>query len=113
MKELLRRAAFAIVPSEWNENCSLTVLEVMALGKPVIASRIGGIPEQIDDTKNGLLFKPGDIDDLSIKMTDLIRDRRLRFELGEAAREKAVALYSIEKHCLALAEIYEKVLSGA
>jgi glycosyltransferase involved in cell wall biosynthesis len=49
LKELIRRASFVVVPSEWYENCSMSVLEAMAYAKPVIGSRIGGIPEQIED----------------------------------------------------------------
>ena len=47
LNELIRNAAFVVVPSECYENCSMVVLEAMAFGKPVIGSRIGGIPEQI------------------------------------------------------------------
>ena len=57
LKELIRRASFVVVPSEWHENCSMSVLESMAYGKPIIASRVGGMPEQIEDNKTGLLFE--------------------------------------------------------
>ena len=88
LRDLVRRASFVVVPSECNENCSMSVLEAMAYGKPIIGSRIGGIPEQIVDGETGLLFEMGNIEELAEKMSFLVEDAKLRKEMGKAARKK-------------------------
>ena len=110
LKELVRHASFLIAPSEWNENCSMSVLSGMAFGKSVIASRIGGIPEQVDDNKTGYLFKMGDPEDLAEKMAFLANNKDLRREMGKAAREKTEEEYSLDAHCKKLIGIYEELL---
>lgn len=71
IKETVSAARFLVIPSEWYENNPLTVLESLSLGTPVLGARIGGIPELIDDGENGMLFTPGDIDDLTAKIKQL------------------------------------------
>lgn len=61
---LVRRADAVVVPSTWYENCPMAVLEAKGQGVPVIAARIGGIPELVRDGVDGFLFAPGDRDDL-------------------------------------------------
>ncbi len=58
---LVQKAAFTVVPSEWYENYSMSVIESLANGTPVIGARIGGIPEQVQDGWNGLLFESGNV----------------------------------------------------
>jgi glycosyltransferase involved in cell wall biosynthesis len=110
LKELIRRASFVVVPSEWYENCSMSVLEAMAYGKPVIGSGIGGIPEQIENGKTGFLFEMSNVRELAKKMTLLAEDKKLRQEMGKAARKKLEREYSLEAHCSKLMEIYEELL---
>jgi len=64
----IKNSMFAILPSEWYENNPMSVLEAFALGKPVIGSRIGGIPELVKDNETGLTFDPGNVEDLYSKM---------------------------------------------
>jgi len=110
LSELVRRASFVVVPSEWYENCSMSVLEAMAYGKPIIGSRIGGIPEQIEDGKTGFLFEMGNVEELAEKMIILTEDEGLRKKMGKAAREKLEKEYSLDSHCNMLMEIYESLL---
>ncbi len=110
LKNLVANASFVVVPSEWYENCSMAVLEAMALGKPIIASRIGGLPEQIEDGKTGLLFEMGNAEELREKMLYLWKNRNLRIEMGKEARKKAEKEFSLEKHCEELLKIYEELL---
>jgi glycosyltransferase involved in cell wall biosynthesis len=112
LKRILAAAAFVIVPSEWYENCPMVVLEAMAMGKPVIASRIGGIPEQIDDGQTGFLFEMGNIPDLVKKIRFLSADVDMRRKMGMAARKKAEREYSLDVHCDQLIGIYEALLCG-
>ena len=110
LKDLIGHAAFIVVPSEWYENCSMAVLEAMALGKPIIASRVGGLPEQINDGETGLLFEMGNPNDLAQKMRMLSSNPTLRRSMGQAARKKLEQEYSLQDHCESLVQLYEELL---
>lgn len=111
LMDIISGAAFVVVPSEWYENCSNVVLEAMALGKPVIASRIGGLPEQIEDGKTGFLFQMGDHDELAEKMQTLWMDANLRKSMGYASRLKLESEFSLKKHGSELLRIYRSLVS--
>ena len=110
LNELIRNAAVVIVPSECYENCSMVVLEAMAFGKPIIGSRIGGIPEQVEDGKTGLLFEMGNVEQLAKKIELLAKDKNLRKKMGRAARMKLEREYSLKDHCEGLLDIYSELL---
>lgn len=69
--KLIREAKFSILPSEWYENCPFSVIESIDNGTPVVASRIGGIPELIKENFNGELFEPGNVTELREKILNL------------------------------------------
>lgn len=71
LENLIREARFTVCPSEWYENCPLSVLESLALGTPVLGANIGGIPELICPGENGALFESGDVEELKKKMLHL------------------------------------------
>lgn len=108
---LISESSFCVVPSEWYENCSMTILESMAIGKPVIGARTGGICEQIDDGRSGFLFEMENIEDLAKKMGILIDERGLRNSMGKAAREILETKYSLSSHCDQLLRIYNDLIS--
>lgn len=83
-------ADIAIVPSLNYESFSYTCAQAMSSGLPVIASRIGGIPETVDDGECGILFTPGDIKDLAEAIKTLANDGPLRQKMGLHGRNKAV-----------------------
>lgn len=85
-----RRCLFGLVPSIWFDPCPTTTIEAMAVGRPVIGTRIGGIPDQIADGETGLLVPPGDVAALRQAMERLIADPALREHMGAAAKRKAV-----------------------
>lgn len=109
MPAFLGGAGFVVVPSRWYEMCPLVILEAMSLGIPVIASRLGGLPELVEDGKTGLLFDAGDSDDLAKQMWRLWSDAELRSELGAAARQRARSDYSPDAHYMALSDLYGRV----
>lgn len=82
-----RNARALVVPSTWFETLPLVVGEAMSHGIPVIASRIGGLPEFVHDGVTGLLAAPGSAADLAAKVTRLWNDAPLARRLGTAARE--------------------------
>ena len=71
LETLIREAQFTIYPSEWYENCPFSVMESQMYGTPVLGAKIGGIPELIQVSKTGELFKPGDKTDLKQKIAEL------------------------------------------
>jgi len=101
---LIRKARFSIYPSEWHENCPFSVIESISLGTPVIGANTGGIPELIKNNINGILFKSGNIDDLTCKIRLLWDDANLNKEF-ENQCSKAL-YYSISDYGEKVIEIY-------
>jgi len=87
LPDLLREADAFVVPSRWREPSGLTLGEAMATGLPVIASRVGGIPEVVGDA--GILVEPDDPDALAAELRRLADDPAHRAALGRAARARA------------------------
>jgi glycosyltransferase involved in cell wall biosynthesis len=113
LKEAVRNALCTIVPSICYDNSPLAVFESMALGKPVIASRIGGIPELVIDGRTGFLFEPGNFRELAEKIRYLIGMPETIVDMGREARARLEREYSPESHYRALMGIYRRVLSAA
>ncbi len=109
--DLIRGARLVIVPSEWYENQPYAIVEAMALGKPVAASSIGGLPELVDDSV-GRLFRPGDAESLADALRELARDKHRLREMGMAARERVRANHDPESHMNGLEEIYKTATTG-
>lgn len=107
-RALFRNTAFLVIPSEWYENAPMTVLEAFAYGKPVIGSDIGGIPEMVVEGETGLLFKPGDYQELREKIKYLLADPSMITGMGKKARSKVEKEYNEEIHYKRLMEVYEK-----
>jgi len=87
LKELIRQAAFLVLPSECYENSPMVIYEAGALGKPVVAADVGGVAELIRAGDTGLLFPPGNAEQLAEHMLRLDRDRHLCREMGQRARQ--------------------------
>lgn len=85
-----------LVAPSYIESCSFSILEGMAMAKPIIASDAGGNPELVKHDTNGLLFATGDVDDFFAKMRSVVEDGDRRMHLSRAARQSAVNDYSID-----------------
>ena len=112
LKEMIGGASVIVAPSEWYENCPMSVLEAMACGKPIVASQIGGIPELVVDGETGLLFEPGNAVELEQRVTRLMGDAPLRARMGAAGRIRAEQQFSIEKHNANLMDTYRSLVSA-
>ena len=110
LKDLVAGSAFVVVPSECHENSPLTVYEAFALGKPVVGSDAGGIPELVSDGEAGLLFPAGDREALADRMRVLWADRPRAAEMGRRARARVEREYSPERHYDAIMGIYARVV---
>lgn len=93
-----------VLPS-LTETTSLTTMEAMACGLPVIATRVGAIPEYVEDGKNGLLVEPGDVRELKEKLEVLVDNPVIRRELGARARSCILKKYSIAKTSVQLVKV--------
>lgn len=98
-------ARAVVVPSECYENFPMVVLEAYAYGKPVIASRLGALPEVVRDGESGLLFTPGDPEDLAAKMRRTHESRELANRLGTTGRDWLEREYGPRLH-------YERILAA-
>jgi len=105
-----RKARFIVVPSECFEMCPLVISEAMSHGLPVIASNIGGLPEIVEDGVTGLLFEPGNADELAKKMKLLWENPDLCRQMGKAGREKAIRDYSEDVYYKRLMAVYKSVI---
>lgn len=88
VENIYHAADIVVVPSRWQEPLGLISLEAGACRKPVVATRVGGIPEVVEDGVNGYLVEPGDVDGLTARVMQLIADPALRARLGEAGRTR-------------------------
>ncbi|HEX8773239.1 MAG TPA: N-acetyl-alpha-D-glucosaminyl L-malate synthase BshA [Pyrinomonadaceae bacterium] len=100
-----------LLPSE-QESFGLAALEAMACEVPVIASRVGGIPEVITDGETGCLSEMGDVEKMSFDAARLLSDNDLRSEMGARARASAVSRYSTDLVIPQYIEFYERVLAA-
>ena len=108
--ELYKGCIATILPSNCFEVFGLTLLESFTFGKPVIASRIGGIPEIVEDGICGITINPGDVSHLASSIRKLNDDKQLVYKLGFNGKQKAEKLYSEEHHYIKLIELYKSLI---
>lgn len=95
---IIKEAEFLICASEWYEVLGFTVVEAMALGKPVVGSDIGAIPEMVIDNFSGLLFEPGNYLQLANLVSTLYGNANLIAEMGKNAQQHITTLINSDKH---------------
>jgi N-acetyl-alpha-D-glucosaminyl L-malate synthase BshA len=113
--DYLSAADVLLLPSE-QESFGLAALEAMACEVPVVASRVGGIPEVVTDGETGFLSEVGDVEKMANDAARLLTDTALRTEMGKRAREFAISHYRTDIVIPQYIEFYERVLrktSGA
>ena len=110
--EEMSRAAFLIMPSEWYEGCPMTLLEAFSQGLPVIASRLGAMAEIIEGGATGLLFTPGDAEDLAAKMRWAASHAEEMRRMGEAAYRAYLEKYTPERNYQTLMTVYRDAIAA-
>lgn len=108
---LMQRARFLVMPSEGFETFGLVIVEAFANGLPVVASRLGSIPEIVEDGVIGVLFEAGNREDLARKVRWACDHPAAMKEMGERARRVFDEKYSREKNYGLLMEIYRAVIA--
>jgi glycosyltransferase involved in cell wall biosynthesis len=111
IETVYRRTDVLLLPSIWPENQPVSITEAMAAGIPVVASRIGGIPELVDNGHTGFLVQAGDPEELATKMEAFIRNPDLVRELGAKAAER-IAGNTFERRVTEYVSRYDAVRPG-
>lgn len=109
-QKVVKDSKFVIIPSEWYENSPFIIYESFALGKPVVGSRIGGIPELVIDDETGLTFEAGNAEDLKNKIKYLLENPDLVIKMGKNARKKAEKFYHAEIHYQKIIKVYQDLI---
>ena len=112
LDERIKGARFVVCPSEWEEPSSYVAFQTFACGKPVIASRKGGLPEVVSDNENGVFFTAGDVDDLSEKVKDLYYDADKVVAMGKNARIIVEENFSPEKYYIQTVQLFEQLINN-
>jgi glycosyltransferase involved in cell wall biosynthesis len=108
----LQAADLFVLPSS-TEGLSNSMLEAMACGLPVLATRVGGAPDIIEHTQSGWLIPPEDVDSLQQGLETLLGDEALRFSLGSNARQRILSSFSLDFVARRLAGLYQQLLAVA
>jgi glycosyltransferase involved in cell wall biosynthesis len=95
-----------------SEGLGMVLIEAMAAGRPIIATRVGGVPEIVEDGATGILVAPGDSHAFAEAILKLSRDEKLREEMGRKGREKAEREFNMKIVALKYERLYEKLLLG-
>jgi len=110
-EKLISEAVCTVVPSEWYENYPISVLESLSLGTPVVASRIGGLPEMVKHGVTGLLFEPEDSLELANCIQDLVDSPEVVAKMAKSAINYSVNTFNSNIHYEQMVEIYQKVIN--
>ena len=105
---LYRAADVVVVPSVWPEPLSRVLLEVMRIGRPVVATAVGGTPEAVEHGVTGLLVPRLDPEALAKAVIELLHDPERRARMGRAAAERAQTTFDEERLVTALLEVYRE-----
>ena len=108
----MNQALALVMPSIWYENFPRTLVEAFACGLPVIASRLGALAELVVDGETGLLFEPGNADDLANKLRWAKANPSKMAEMGKNARRKYEAEFTEERNYAQLMVIYHEAISA-
>jgi glycosyltransferase involved in cell wall biosynthesis len=110
--EVLSRADIFVLPSISGEAFSRAIIEAMAMGKPIVATDVGGAKEAIEDGVSGFIVPPADSTALAERIYILATDEKLRHKFGAAARKRVEELFTIEKNVKNTEQIYAELLGG-
>lgn len=107
-------AAFdAMILPSINEGTPVSAIEALAAGRPVVATRVGGVPDVVREGEDGFLVEPGDVDALAERLARLAADPALRERLGAAGRARVIPRYSVERLVDDIDLLYRSLLASA
>jgi glycosyltransferase involved in cell wall biosynthesis len=109
---LYATADVVVLPSVWAEPLSRVLLEAMRMGRPVVATRVGGTPEAVEDGVTGLLVDKGDPRALAKAIAELLLDPHRREQMGTAARQRAARFFDEDRLVGALLDAYREAAAA-
>ena len=89
-ESLVRESDIVVVPSLWGDACPSAVSEALAAGKPLVATRVGGVPELVGYDGAAIMVDPGDLSQLAYNIANLIKNPAIRMNMGQKARQHAL-----------------------
>jgi glycosyltransferase involved in cell wall biosynthesis len=106
-------AAFdALVLPSSNEGTPVSAIEALAAGRPVVATRVGGVPDVVDDGEDGFLVEPGATDELADRLGQLAREPELRERMGRAGRERVLPRYAVQRLVDDVDRLYRSLMAA-
>jgi glycosyltransferase involved in cell wall biosynthesis len=111
VRRLLDEAWFTVAPSEWYENAPLSVMEAAGRARASVVSDLGGLPELIRHRETGIMFRAGDVADLTSAIDSLLGDPERARAMGHNARAFMEESFSAERHYQGLMDVYDRVLA--
>ncbi|MFC1862416.1 glycosyltransferase family 4 protein [Thermodesulfobacteriota bacterium] len=111
VSEILGTFDIAVLPSFF-EGMGRVILEAMAMEKPVVASRVGGIPDLVDDGVTGYLTEPGDVHELTEALKRILMDKHLAQSMGTEARKSTTSQFSSEVMVESISRVYNECLKS-
>jgi glycosyltransferase involved in cell wall biosynthesis len=102
--------AWVVTLTSCNEGSPVSLIEAMAAAPPVVATRVGGVPDLVESGVTGCLVPPDDPDALAAALVDLLRDPDRRQALGKAARERMLPAFAAERLVADVDRLYEGLL---
>jgi glycosyltransferase involved in cell wall biosynthesis len=106
-------AAFdALVLPSSNEGTPVSAIEALAAGRPVVATRVGGVPDVVQEGEDGFLVEPGATDELADRLAELAGDPALRERMGEAGRARVLPRYAVERLVDDIDRLYRSLLNA-
>jgi glycosyltransferase involved in cell wall biosynthesis len=112
VQQLLQSCSIGLVPSSGWDSFPRSSLEMLASGLPLIASRLQGLMEQVEEGVTGLFFEPGDHCGCADAVARLLEDERLRISMSRTARQQAVQKFSLHRQVLELSRVVSGVADG-
>ena len=111
VSEIIATFDVAVLPSFF-EGMGRVLLEAMAMEKPVVASRVGGIPDLVEHGVNGLLVSPGDVLELSNAIKKIVRDKKLALEMSKKGRKRITEQFSADAMVQSIEKVYNECLNA-
>lgn len=103
----------AVILTSANEGTPVTLIEALAAGRPVVATRVGGVPDVVEDGETGFLVRPADTHAMAERLEILARDPELRARMGELGRERVLRRYSVARLLDDVDALYRELLGVA
>lgn len=110
VSEIISTFDVAVLPSFF-EGMGRVLLEAMAMEKPVVASRVGGIPDLLEHGINGFLVRPGNVEELTEALKKILTDRRLAESMGKQGRKRIKEQFSADVMAQSIQKLYSELLT--